>query len=63
MDGKNFILDKVVTNQTVILTNYEHFQGFFINFKKIYFLGDLLIPNSENFLFQTKRKERVGDTK
>ena len=63
MDGKDFILDKVVTPQTVILTKNERFPGFFINFKKTYFLGDLSIATSENFLFQTIRKERVGDTK
>ena len=60
MDGKDFILDKVVTNQTVILTNNEHFQGFFINFKEIYFLGDLLIPNSEIFCFKLKEKRGWG---
>lgn len=54
-----FIFNKVATHQPVTLTHNDCFQGFFIDFKNTYFLGDLLIAKSKSVLFQTKIKERV----
>ena len=40
---KGFILDKIATNQPLALTNNEHCQGYFINFKDINFFEISLI--------------------